>query len=211
VALARAHNRHVHFVPLCADPAAYSMKARERAVGDPLRLLWLGARSTFKYLEQIRPQLEAVGKACPRVELVVVGHSSLPLASLPVVNLTWDRVVERQQLDRCHVGLAPMARDRWTQAKAALKPLQYLASGMPFVGSPVGINLRLADDGRNGLLADAPADWVAAVRRLEGDEGLRRDMGCHGLDYIRRYHAPDVLAGQVANVFHSLFSEALAA
>jgi glycosyltransferase involved in cell wall biosynthesis len=211
VALARAHNRQVHFVPLCADPAAYSMQPRERLAGEPLRLLWLGARSTFKYLEQIRPQLEAVGNACPRVELVVVGHSSLALTSLPVVNLAWNRVVERQQLDRCHVGLSPMARDRWTQAKAALKPLQYLASGMPFVGSPVGINLRLVDQDRNGLLADSPAEWVAAIQQLEVDETRRREMGRHGVDYIRRYHAPDVLASQVAHIFHSLCSEAVAA
>jgi glycosyltransferase involved in cell wall biosynthesis len=209
--LARLHNRRVFLVPLCADPDAYAMQARARATGEPLRLLWLGARSTFKYLEQIRPHLEAVGRACPRVELVVVGHSSLPLTGLPVTNLPWDRRVERQQLDRCHVGLVPMSRDRWTQAKAALKPLQYLASGMPFVGSPVGVNVRLTDGGRNGLLADSPAEWVAAIQRLERDEPLRQEMGCSGVDYIRRYHAPEVLAAQVADAFQSLFRQAVAA
>lgn len=204
VHLAQPHNPSVHFVPLCADPAAYVMRTQVRQADEPLRLLWLGARSTFKYLEQCRPHLEAVGAHCPGVELVVVGHSKLNLARLPVRNLAWNPDVERQQLESCHVGLVPMAADRWTQAKAALKPLQYMASGMPFVGAPVGVNLRLADQGRNGLLANTSAEWVAAIDRLAGNEPLRQQMGRNGVAYIQQYHEPAVLAGQVADVFHKL-------
>jgi glycosyltransferase involved in cell wall biosynthesis len=211
VDLAWPHNRQVFFVPLCAEPAAYAMQARGRMDGEPFRLLWLGARSTFKYLERSRPHLEAIGRACPRAELVVVGHSSLQLASLKVHNLAWNPMVEREQLDRCHVGLVPMRQDRWTQAKAALKPLQYLASGLPFVGSPVGINMHLADRGRNGLLAESPAEWVAAIKRLEAEERVRFEMGQRGVTYIRRYHAPDILASQVASIFYSLARVAVAA
>ena len=70
-----------------------------------------------------------------------------------------------------------MQADRWTRAKAALKPLQYLASGMPFLGHPVGVNVRLADGGRNGVLADSPAEWAEAVSRLAADEGRRGTLG----------------------------------
>jgi glycosyltransferase involved in cell wall biosynthesis len=204
VKLAANHNPNSFLLPLCAEPARYLMQARERPSGEPLRLLWLGTKSTFKYLEYIRPQLEAVGNACPQTELVVVAHSRLSLTSMPVTNLQWNPDNERQQLERCHVGLVPMSRDRWTEAKAALKPLQYLASGMPFIGSRVGINVRLADDGRNGLLADDSAEWLAAVRKLHRDEALRHQMGRAGVEYIRKHHSPEVLADRVAEIFHSL-------
>jgi glycosyltransferase involved in cell wall biosynthesis len=211
VTLAANHNGNAFLLPLCAEPARYAMHARPRLSGEPLRLLWLGGKSTFKYLEHVRPQLEAVGRECPQAELVVVAHSRFSLTSMPVTNRPWNPENEREQLTRCHVGLVPMARDRWTQAKAALKPLQYLASGMPFIGSKVGINVRLADQGRNGVLVDDRAEWIGAVRRLHRDEALRQHMGRTGVEYIRRYHAPEVLADRVAEIFHSLSRQAAAA
>jgi len=211
VRLAAAHNRNAFLLPLCAEPARYTMQVRPRLSGEPLRLLWLGGKSTFKYLEHVRPQLEGVGKECPQAELVVVAHSRFSLTSMPVSNFPWNPENEREQLARCHVGLVPMASDRWTQAKAALKPLQYLASGMPFIGSRIGINVRLADDGRNGLLANDTAEWIVAVRRLHRDEILRQQMGRAGIDYIRRHHAPEVLADKMAEILHSLPRPAAAA
>lgn len=204
VRLAGMHNANVHHVPLCADPAAHSLCVRPRSLGEPLRLLWVGSRSTFKYLHAARRQLEAVGRACPNVELIVVAHERLSLRWLAVQNYPWTPETDREQFARCHVGLVPIADDRWTRAKATLKPLQYLANGMPFIGTPVGINVVLAAEGRHGLLADSPAEWVQAVQRLEADEGLRQQMGRAGIDHICRCHSPEVLASQVYGVFASL-------
>ncbi len=204
VDLAREHNPKVFYVPLCADPAAYGMRPQPRLAGQPLRLLWLGSRSTFKFLDQVRPHLQAVGQAVGNVELTVVGHDRLSLQHLPVRNISWSPQADREHLAQAHVGLAPMANNRWTHAKAALKPLQYLASGMPFIGSPVGVNLDYVDEGRNGFLADSPRDWVQAVRRLAQDEGLRYHQGENGVRYIQRKHAPEVLARQVGEVFRAV-------
>jgi glycosyltransferase involved in cell wall biosynthesis len=211
VELARRFNANTVLLPLCADSPSYSMQPRRRLPGEPLRLLWLGGKSTFKYLAQVRPQLEAVGWACPQTELVVVGHARLELASLPVENRPWSVEEDRAQLARCHIGLVPLANDRWTRAKAALKPLQYLSSGLPFIGSPVGVNRRLADDGRNGLLADSSAEWIAAVRQLQQDEELRYRMGGQGVEYVRQHHAAEVLAERLAKVFCGLGAETMAA
>jgi glycosyltransferase involved in cell wall biosynthesis len=208
VELARRHNPNTILLPLCADPEAYSMRPRHRISDDPLRLLWMGAKSTFKYLAQVRPHLEAVGRACPCTELTVVGHSELELSSMPVHNRPWSHAEDQAALARCHVGLVPMADDRWTRAKAALKPLQYLASGMPFIGSRVGINCRLADEGRNGLLANDAPEWVDAVRRLHEDEPLRYRMGSHGVTYIRQHHSAEGLAERLAELFWSLTGQA---
>lgn len=204
VRLATAYNPNVAHVPLCADPAAHSMQVRPRRPGEPLRLLWIGSPSTFKYLYAARRHLEAVGRACSNVELIVVAHQSLSLRWLPVQNLPWTPENDREQFARCHVGLVPLADDRWTRAKATLKPLQYLANGMPFVGSPVGINILLAGGGLHGLLARTSAEWVEAIRRFQADEAMRQQMGLAAIEHIRRYHSPEVLAMQVFQVFSAL-------
>lgn len=205
--LARRHNSRVTRVPLCADLESHSLAVRPRRDGEPLRLLWLGGRSTFKYLLGERKALEAIGQAVSRVELHVVGHSRLELERLRVINHAWSPEVEVEQLAWAHVGLSPMANDRWTRAKAALKPLQYLANGAPFLGSPVGVNVRFADGGANARLADRPAAWVDAVRFFEANEPERRKMGQRGIAYVRKYHSADWLADRVANVFRSLVDE----
>jgi glycosyltransferase involved in cell wall biosynthesis len=207
VADARRYNANVHLVPLCADPAVYSMIAKRRPATEPLRLLWLGSKSTFRYLVHASKHLERVGACCPGVELTVVGHSVLRLKNLAVRNVSWSAEADRTALDRCHVGLVPMVDDRWTRSKAALKPLQYLASGIPFVGTPVGIVTHLADGGRNGLLAKTPDEWAQAVRQLRDDEDLRFAMGTHGVDYVRRNHSSELLSERIAGIFNFLSAE----
>lgn len=210
VELAKVHNRQTHFARLCADPASHSMQAQARKPGEPLRLLWLGTKSTFKYVEAVRPHLEAIGRLDRNVELVIVGHNRLELEHLSVTNIAWSRAAEIEQFARCHVGLVPLTDDRWTRAKATLKPLQYLANGMPFIASPVGVNVRIADGSHNGLLAQTPQEWADAVARFDDDEPLRYNMGRSGVDYIRAYHSPEVLADIVADVFCAVATEAAA-
>jgi glycosyltransferase involved in cell wall biosynthesis len=201
---ARAFNPNVHFVPLCADPDAYAMAARPRQAGSPLRLLWIGSKSTFKYLQGVRTHLEAIGKACANVELTVVGHSQLQLKNMVVHNVAWSAEADRAALDACHVGLVPLWNDRWTRSKAALKPLQYLASGIPFLGSPVGVLKDIAEGGRNAILADQPEQWAEAVRLLEFDEALRQRMGESGVEFVKQKHSAEVLAQKIGDVFHGI-------
>jgi len=206
VDLASRWNDNVHYIPLCAEPEKYSMCVTPRAADEPLRLLWIGGRSTFKYLEACRSALEAIGLACANVELVVVGHAELYLQHLKVTNLKWSVAVETEQLARCHVGLVPQSDDRWTRAKASLKPLQYLASGLPFIGNPVGVVKGFSQGGTNGFLASADQEWVSAVRKLAEDEALRIRMAQSGIDYVQRVHSADVLAPKVEAAFQTVLA-----
>jgi glycosyltransferase involved in cell wall biosynthesis len=207
VELASKQHRRVRLLPLCADPYSHQLKVTPRGSHEPLRLLWVGNKSTFRYLETVRTQLETIGRTGLPVELVVVGHSELKLSHLRVTNLRWSPAVEREQFERCHVGLAPLTIDRWTQAKATLKPLQYLANGMPFIGTPVGVNHRFARSGTQGLLAHTPDEWLSAVRMLEADEQQRQAMGQRGVDYVMARHSPEVLAERAAREFWALASD----
>lgn len=204
VTLAQPFCRRVILSPLCADPDAYRMSACPRRPGELLRLIWVGSRVTFGYLEQVRDHLDTVGRTCPGAELHLVGHFDLPLTTLPVVLHPWSHQAEVDQLAQAHVGLSPLPDDRWAWGKATLKPLQYMANGLPFIGTAIGVNIRLAEGGRHGVLVATPQEWAAAVRGLMNDESRRQAMGGAAVAYIRRYHAPDVLADITADLFRSL-------
>jgi glycosyltransferase involved in cell wall biosynthesis len=55
--------------------------------------------------------------------------------------------------------------------------LQYQAAGLPVVANPVGVHATMVRDGENGFLATSPYEWIAAIRTLRDDPGLRAEMG----------------------------------
>jgi glycosyltransferase involved in cell wall biosynthesis len=57
------------------------------------------------------------------------------------------------------------------------KILQYQASGLPVVTSPVGVNAELVRDGANGYHAAAVTDWVEKLSTLVNDKSIRTRMG----------------------------------
>ena len=65
--------------------------------------------------------------------------------------------------------------DRWTLGKCAFKIVQYLASGLPVIASPVGAPTQMIAE--NGFIAESTEQWISAIVRLAGDVQLRATMG----------------------------------
>jgi len=56
-----------------------------------------------------------------------------------------------------------------------------MASGVPVVTSPVGVNCEIVEQEKNGLLADSIEEWDIALRSLLSvDCSVRDDMGANG-------------------------------
>ena len=78
------------------------------------------------------------------------------------------------------VGLMPLTDDVWTRGKCGFKALQYMALGIPAMASPVGVNTSIIDHGVNGFLCSSAAQWIAGLKELAGNPGLRQQMGRQG-------------------------------
>lgn len=204
VELARPHVRDVRLMRLAIDPARFTNTVRPRDPEEPLRVLWLGGKKTFAFLARIAPALSDLGRLGGRVQLVVVGHSPLSVKGLSIENLRWSPEVEARELTRCHVGLAPLPSTPFARGKATMKPLQYMASGMPFLGEPVGHSVALAGDGARGILIHSPRDWARAIESLADDERRRQAMGQAAVHYFLSHHTPHVLLDQIESALRSL-------
>ena len=77
-------------------------------------------------------------------------------------------------------GVYPIADNEWSAGKSGFKAVQYMASGVPFVMSPVGVCATMGVAGETHFLATTDDEWLAALRRLLGDADLRRRMGRAG-------------------------------
>lgn len=211
--LARPYCQQVVIHPMAVDlPEAVP----DREPADKVELLWLGSRATQPYLELIRPALEQL-----EVTLRLVAHESMTFGSIRVDFRPWSPQEQNAALRQCHLGLCPMPDTPWTRGKCPYKVLQYMAYGMPWVGSAVGENLvtcgiapgRAAagaghdwGGGTRGLCAATTEQWLNALRRLIDDHHLRRRMGQAGRIYVEREHNRSTLTKRLALVMRQVIN-----
>src|SRR5262249_27262790 len=73
--------------------------------------------------------------------------------------------------------IAPLCDNQFNRCKSALKFLEYGWLGAPGVYSRIVTYERVVEDGVNGLLANGPEEWEAALVRLIEDPALRARLG----------------------------------
>jgi glycosyltransferase involved in cell wall biosynthesis len=83
---------------------------------------------------------------------------------------TWPEAVAK-----LGIGLAPLADTQFNEAKSWLKPLEYAACGVPWVGSPSTEYVRFGNFG-TGRIASKPKAWASAIRRLRTDPSYRQEL-----------------------------------
>jgi len=196
--LAREHARQVVVIPTAVDVSAYPTK-RERPAGGQVTLGWIGGGSTLPYLEQISPALEALGERHANVRLKIVCNRFLDLRRMPVEKKVWRLEDEVPDLQSFDIGVMPLADDAWTRGKCGFKILQYGASFVPTVCSPVGANCQIVTDGVSGYWARTTDEWVDRLERLIGNLALRDTFGRAGrarveAEYSTAVNGPRLLA-----------------
>lgn len=168
-------NPRVELLPTPLDLERYRL--RPPMADNGVVLGWIGSRGTLKYLQQLTPVLEEVGRRFPGVRLKIVADAFFDLRALPVEKKPWSEAEEIADLHSFDIGLMPLADDVWTRGKCGFKLLQCMAVGLPVVCSPVGINAEIVSDGVEGFWATDQTEWVQRLGELIADAGLRAAMG----------------------------------
>ena len=120
------------------------------------------------------------------------------MPGLTVEHVPWSDEAEAAAIGGCDVGILPLPDDRWTRGKCAFKALQYMASGLPVVASPVGVNREVVVEGETGFLPRDDAQWAERLNRLLDDAALRETMGRAGRERVEARYATSILAKQLA-------------
>ena len=168
-------------------------QARGPAPGAPLRLGWIGAPHNLHELEALGPTLRVLAREIDLV-LTVVSAESLELDGVRVEHVPWKLETQEEEIARFDVGLMPLVDSPWTRGKCGYKLLQYMAAGVPAIASPVGANRDIVTHEDNGLLAESPADFGRAIRRLWEAPELGRRVGLAGRATVASRFARPVVA-----------------
>jgi glycosyltransferase involved in cell wall biosynthesis len=184
------HGKKVMLLPTAIDPDLYT--AQRRTLARPLTLVWIGSRSTGRYLHLLDDVFTGLAKKLPGIKVKVVADFEYTHPSIEVVNQPWSSATEAQALQDSDIGLSPLVDDAWTRGKCALKVLQYMAAGLPVIASRVGANIDVLGDASGGYLVEQHQEWVDAIRALS-DPLVRQRMGDAGLARVKAAYSVDVI------------------
>jgi len=173
------------FVPTCVEPSEWRVPDRAARSGPPL-IGWVGTPGNLRNLEPLAP---ALAEICRRhaTKLRVVCSEPAKLPGVPEEFVRWSPEREQDDLEPVDIGLAPLLDGPKQRYTCGLKALQYMASGMPIVASPVGSLPEIVRDGETGFIASSPEHWAQALDRLLGDRDLRLRLGTAGRETVEHH------------------------
>ena len=126
---------------------------------------WTGTHTTIKYLDFLIPILDEL-KSRFEFEFCVISNEK-PNLNLTCLNyVKWKKESEIEDLMRFDIGVMPLANNKWAKGKCGFKALQYMSLGIPTIASPVGVNIDIIDENKNGFLCETQEDWIKALEFL---------------------------------------------
>ncbi|MBK9164639.1 MAG: glycosyltransferase family 4 protein [Acidobacteria bacterium] len=191
-------------IPTVVDTEVFRPAGKENDV--PV-IGWVGTHSTFPSLESLFPVFERLStKHQFLLRVVGSGSDGINIPGVRTEVLPWS--LEREVADFCtlDIGLYPIvvsrsASEEWLRGKSGFKAIQYLAAGVPFVMSPVGICAEIGRPDETHLNADSAEDWYNSLDRLLSDADLRRKIGKSGREYSLENYTIEKQADKLAEVF----------
>lgn len=198
-------------LPTIVDPTVFA-PAPQTAPEEALPVVgWIGTHGTWRYMESILPALETVAREVPfRLRIVGSGQRTLSLRGIDVDLLPWRIDREVQDFQSLDVGLYPLADDSWARAKSGLKAIQYLACGVPYVASPVGVVKEMGEAGVTHFEAVTTVEWCRALERLLRDREQRKRMGNAGRGHMIEHYVVRDFAARIGNVLRDAVEPASA-
>lgn len=195
----QAGARRVEVVPTVVDLERYP--CAPAATNDVFTVGWIGTPFTAVCLQRIQPALAEFCRL-EKARVLAIGSGPLDWPDVPVEVVPWSEATEIAALGRCDVGIMPLADNLWERGKCGFKLIQYMACGLPVVGSPVGVNRELIRTGYNGFAAETQGEWVEALRTLKRDTALRSTMGRAGRELVAERYCLQVTAPILAELLH---------
>jgi len=201
----RPHHQNVVVLPTGLSLKDYPLDARKENDGR-IRLVWIGSKSTLRYLYHIADVLAEIGRRFPSAVLRIIADEFFDLPSLPVEKITWSLAAQGPALAAGDIGLAPLPDDPYTRGKCGFKILQYHAVGLPVVASPVGVNRTLVREGITGFLAQDENNWIDKITLLMQNDSLRAKMGAAGKQEVEKSFDLNILGRRLCQLIKDTVS-----
>lgn len=187
-------------IPTCVDFKCYQ---QSQHLNQSATLAWIGSSSTLQGIEAKRALWEQIGNSVPGLSLKVICDRFPKFDHLPVVEVPWSELSEREELASADIGISWIPDDLWSRGKCGLKVLQFMAAGLPVVANPVGVHPEMIEHGVNGFLAETDEEWITAIQTLAANPVLRKKMGQKAFQVVQERYSVEFGASRWLQLLES--------
>jgi glycosyltransferase involved in cell wall biosynthesis len=156
---------------------------------ETVTLGWVGTHSTFPFLQSLFPVFKRLAEKHKfRLKIVGAGRRIQTIDGVEIDYRDWSLEREVDDFRSLDIGLYPItvsasANPEWIKGKSGFKAVQYMAVGIPFVMSPVGVCAEMGEPGSTHFNAVREEDWYTYLNQLLSDRDMRLRMGSAGRNY----------------------------
>jgi glycosyltransferase involved in cell wall biosynthesis len=196
---ARSLGASVTLVPTTVDTRVFK-PVRRGGARVPV-IGWIGTHGTYAYLERLFPVLTRLRREIEFTLLISgAGRDGITVSGVETITRSWSLESEVADFQSLDIGLYPIAEDEWSAGKSGLKAAQYMACGVPFVMSPVGVCATMGIDGETHFAARTDDEWYEPLRALLTNEKLRERMGASGRAFAEAHYGLEANADLLADL-----------
>ena len=161
------------------------------AEGKPLRVGWTGTIATHPDDLTVTRLNVASALEYTGAHMAVVGDGQgvfeqLGMSHEPVCISGWVDMQKYPETIAANIdiGIVPLAKTLFNEAKSYLKGLEFAAIGIPFIATPTQEYRILADAGA-GLLAHKTRDWHKLLHSLISNDDFRAEESARGKQVVQ--------------------------
>ncbi len=194
---------NIKIIPTTIDTEYH--KRNKEPNSDKICIGWTGTQTTMKYLEPLKEVfVEIQKKYGDRIYFKIICDQPWELQGIDLVNETWNKEIEIEQLSAIDIGVMPLTEDAWSLGKCGFKGLQYMAMESVAILSPVGVNKEIINHEKNGFLAETTEEWLRTLSLLIEDQNLRIRIGKAARRTVIERYSTDSQKKRYLNYFNEL-------
>lgn len=165
---------------------------------------WIGTPATSFFLDNILEVFEKLNSAYKiRINLVGARHNDFEHDFIDCIE--WTEETEIASIQNFDIGVMPL-RDfnSFEKGKCGYKLIQYMACGIPVIGSPIGENNIIIDEGINGFFANTNDEWEYFLEKLICDKNLRQSLGNEGYRKVQETYTTEIQGPNVIKIINEV-------
>lgn len=201
---AKQFNQNTAVIPTSVDEKRQTQVKNYNA--DSINIGWIGRAENLIYLRELQDMFIRLEKQYgEKVRFRIVCDNPLVLDGVNNIdNIKWRLENELSDIRSFDIGIMPLSNDEWTQGKCAFKLLQYMAAGVPCVGSAVGANSEVISHNHNGILVSNTEDWYQSLEELINQPEKRKTLAQNAIENIKNNYSIDVIFRRLLSILEQL-------
>lgn len=161
----RTFNENTIIIPTVIDTETIQVKTKFENK-NKIVIGWIGNPGNTDYIYNVLKQVDK--KRSIKLCFILIGARKFDTSEFENIEIKfydWSQKSEYDLLRQCDIGIMPLKDSEWSKGKCGLKLLQYMAVGIPGIGSDVGVNSDIIIEGKNGWIVKNN-DWNEAIDKV---------------------------------------------